>query len=173
MRRAAERRDEIHTNFLENLDILKSESVSPQDFSKWLKQTQTFTFNEYDKRGNLVGTTLTNKAYWLDRLEQAEISRIRVEYYRLAAESFNQKLTDSNPNKLNKILGFYLLDSFLRGWVPSFVDNSLNSPYRQWLQERRNEVWSFIIASARSQGMDIRPMITESTVFQIQRNGKS
>jgi len=173
LRRAAERRDEIHTNFLENLDILKSESVSPQDFSKWLKQTQTFTFNEYDKRGNLVGTTLTNKAYWLYRLEQAEISRIRVEYDRLAAESFYQKLTDSNPNKLNKILGFYLLDSFLRGWVPSFVDNSLSSPYRQWLQEKRNEVWSLIIASARSQGMDIRPMITESTVFQIQKDGKS
>lgn len=167
LRRAAERRDEIHTTFLENLDILKS--VSPQDFSKWLKQTQTFTFN--DKRGNLVGTTLTNKAYWLDRLEQAEIARIRAKYYRLAAKNFQTKLVETR--KLNIILKLALYDSFLRGWVPSLVDNSLNSPYRQWLQEKRNEVWYLIIASARSQGMDIRPMITESTVFQIQRNGKS
>jgi hypothetical protein len=176
LKRAAKRRDEIHTTFLENLEILKSElhSVSPQDFSKWLKQTQTFTFNEYDKRGNLVGTTrkiFTNKAYWLDRLEQAEIARIIAKYYRLAAKNFQTKLAETR--KLNIILKFALYDSFLRGWVPSLIDNSLNSLHRQSLQEKRNEVWSLIIASARSQGMDIRPMITESTVFQIQRNGKS
>ena len=140
------------------------------ELHQWLNKKSSITFQYRDELGYEVGSKkeriLSNKDYFQDRLAYAERLRTHIASYKYAVEKLDKQ--SDNP-KLQQIQEYCLLDSFLRKWDLAFADNALSSPYHKWLDEKRNVVWSTMLEQARSMGINILPIVTESTVFQVRK----
>ena len=173
---AAERMAELRQEAVSSLERLAAavRIFSTTEFSAWLQKKIKKRYAEMDERGRPTGkvTTrwLTNKEFWLERVNTAEDARIEELYYRKSAEDIQRRTTNSD---YAAILEYTLLDSFLRGWDLVFVDNSLSSPYKNWINERRPAVWHAIIEQAQQKRVDPLVLFNENTVFQVRADGDS
>ena len=70
--------------------------------------------------------------------------------YERSARRIRESEADAKAEAINDGV---LIDSFLRGWDLAFVDNSAESPYRNWLATNRTAVWGEIFKQAASQSL--------------------
>lgn len=167
---AATRMEDLRQEFIVTLENFKRDYQAHQaNAQHWMQEKRTVTMHIYDSRtgrdtGKTETNTYTGQEYWLKQIEQAKLAGVMVEHFRQAAREIDER---SNDPKFQKILEFVLLDSFLRGWDLSFMDNALSSPYQAWMQKQRGVTWDAILHQSRAQNLDLRPMVTENTVFQI------
>jgi len=172
---AANRNQETYTEIADiELPHLQRDMESALDKKAWLRKTREVTYQDVDERGRPTGRVHvehpTNFRYWIDRLKNAEASRIEARIYKQSAKRLEELLADPKASAINN---YSLLDSFLRGWELSFLDNSRKSPYRTWLETNRTTVWEEIFRQAKARGLNIEPIVSDQTVFQVRDNGQT
>ncbi len=149
------------------LNLKQKFSESGMTIQDWLRQTREITFTNVDNRMRVIGKSkkiMTNFEIWEDRLHFIKSLQTQAQQFTQSADSIEQQ---QNDPKMQAILDYTLIDAFLRGWNLAFVDDSLGSPYKQWLNQRRTAVWGEIYRQAQKQGIRLEPIITEQTVFQV------
>ena len=150
---------------------VRASRVPGKGSDAWLNELLEYQIYSTDATGRRQITgkkTMPRYRAIVSRIETIVRYQMRAAYFRNAAEQLAQRQDDE---KLQEIQDLTLLDSFLRKWDLAFSDDSLQSPYRQWIDEKRDEVWKVIIEQARAKGIDVRRLITESTVFRVTEEG--
>jgi hypothetical protein len=171
LREAAARQEESRGNAMEMLAKLQSELQAANDKREWLLAEKNFSITEVDARGNVVDTVvkrMNNATLWLQQVRFADDTRQSAQSFRQSAQRIEEQSKDPKAVAINN---YTLLDSFLRGWDLSFLDNAKQSPYRRWLESRRSDVWGEIFRQAESQHIDLSGIVSEQTVFQVREEG--
>jgi hypothetical protein len=156
----------------QDLALIRREISASRSPDAWLREMRSVTYSIVDDRGRPTGQTRTerisNFRFWVGRLEFAESTRLQSVLYAQSARRVRDNAQDPKAMQINNAA---LLDSFLRGWDLAFVDNSNESPYREWLDAKRDAVWQEILRQASERGIDITPVVSEQTVFQVRAVG--
>lgn len=144
-----------------------------QDKKRWLHETEEVTYHTVDEQFRPTGQVKVVREphfrMWARRLEAADSFRRSALLYRQSARRIRERANDPRAMAINESA---LLDSFLRGWDLVFVDNSKASPYRSWLASNRTAVWGEIFRQAAALRMDLAPLVSEQTVFQVRDEGE-
>gem|GEM_PF-6124952 len=163
----------------ENLDSLQRYSLTirgmnADQFSRWLREEEKHQLQIMDPDiGKIVRVETvvrSNKETWVNLIGSTHS-------FELSANNLMSMALQIESNRsdpvLNQILEYTLIDSFLRKWDLSFVDNSMDSPYDNWIKSARNKVWQKVNDQMLKKNISIMPIVNESTVFKVRRMGDS
>lgn len=148
-------------------------NMNSTQFEDWLKtevERQSEIVDEIGKVVDIKVKKSTNFQSWRSLIEHTYQFKRGANNYRFMADQIESN--KENP-MLNDMMEYTLIDSFLRNWDLSFVDNSMDSPYESWLNESRNQVWSKIDKQMRAININILPIVNESTVFKVRKDGSN
>lgn len=138
----------------------------------WLHEREKFTFVKVDRQDRPTGQPrsewIRRSVYISRRFDFIANALTSAASFEALAHSLESR---SGDPRLARVVGVTCTDSFLRGWPLSFVDASLESRFRTWIDERRDHAWEALFQAGREQGLDLTALIDESTIFLSRREG--
>jgi hypothetical protein len=171
LREAAKRQDERRSEAIDALSRIAEEMQNEKNKGAWLATEHTLKVSKVDDLGNIIGiddVTWNNASRWLRQVEFADFMRRESQSFRQSAQRIEDQSKDPKAVAINN---YTLLDSFIRGWDLSFLDNAKQSPYRQWMESRRDGVWEEIFKQAEARHIDLSNVLSEQIVFQVREAG--
>lgn len=152
---------------------LASEAKASGSLAAWLRITTDHEFVIVDQFGRQTDRverkSLSNLKFWMGRLEFAAEADRSAGAFRALADSFAGKQDDP---RMRRIVEQCTVDSFLRGWQLSFIDASLEKQFERWIGDARDRVWEEMFRLAAAQGVDLRGVVREGTVFLVRTEGR-
>ena len=168
-RRTSQRWKREGESIRKNLERLRERSGverSSASLAGWLAERNEQRFGIVDDRGRPTGRTeirtLENLEFLLGRFKFAASCDRSAHAFAALADGLRDRGSD---DRMRRIVEQTCIDSFLRGWKLSFVDDSLEEKFSSWMNDARHRVWEHVFVKAAQAGIDPRALIREGTVF--------